>query len=87
MRGEKVIVRCAFDDVFVGVILDENETGYFITDEENAEKLEAGDSSAVEIICGHHKSRVYHYDEEWLKSDDRKWKNLTPFNSEVFSKE
>ena len=85
MRREKVIVRCAFDDVFVGVILDENEAAYFITSEENAEKLETGDPSAIEIKCGHHKSRVYHYDEKWLKSDDRKWENLTPFNSEVFS--
>ena len=85
MRGEKVIVRCAFDDVFVGVILDENEAGYFITNEQNAEKLEVGDPSAVEVICGHPKSNVYYYDEEWLKGDGHKWENLTLIGSQVFS--
>ena len=65
----------------MGVILDENEAAYFITSEENSEKLEAGDPSAVEIKCGHHKSRVYRYEEEWLKSEDRKWEDLNPFDS------
>lgn len=81
MRSEKVIVRCAFDDVFVGRICDENNVAFFVVSEEEYASLDGGDISALGPICGHYKERVYMYDEEWLKSDVHNWEKLTPIQA------
>ncbi|MCE2453603.1 MAG: hypothetical protein J4F48_12455 [Nitrospinae bacterium] len=82
--GRRVIVRCAFDDVFVGRICAENEVAYFVVNEDMYESIDGDDLSELGPICGHYKERVYQHDEEWIKNDDHDWENLTLFDSQVF---
>ena len=85
MRGKKIILRCfpfpGDDDVFVGRIWNENDVAYFVVSEDEYKKLEQGEPSAREPMCGHLKEYVYLFDEEWLKSDKRTWENLTPIQA------